>query len=302
MLEQRALAHCAAREAELRPYLGQYNSFSLKEKFTSYEELMTLEVCEKREKRFQLGVPLDSYLERIVQDEKGREVMMGIRFRNLNTDRPFVFAWPSFKVEEEDIFLLKEMARREFQEFSPLYLSLPMAPDYKSKIHKYSYDMVTVLGHFKHWEPFKLDEGLEIRKLENLNFYPEYQREYDLFHKSVPALSGEVEIEDEETLQEAMKLNLAYSFHVKDDFAGIILATEREYAGVPGIAYSEKFLYSRFRGKGYSVPMQKAFLNEISKRDYEVYWGTILYANKPSLRSALSTKRQICEMDIFFDL
>lgn len=299
-----------SRFNNLYPYLNEYGDAQtikrgIEEDFDSLYELADMEICKKRHQFFALaGVSPEDYKERLLSLGDGKEAFVGIRFQGLNIKRPFVSVWLNFSdIDSRELKRILKIIKDEFQIFNPLKILLGLEPDLEFEGIDYYLDDYILIGNLLDLKKEIIDNRLvSIELATEMDFYEDYSREYDLFHKESPVLAGEVRKESFDDLKKAMDDSLLFKVMIDQKFVGVIAGRVEEKYGVKGICVLEKFLFSDFRNKGYGNIFQQLFINELAKRDYKILWGNIFHKNYGSLKTALGTGRKIVETIYCFDL
>ena len=272
-------AFVQARLNNLKPYIGSLEPVEVLKKGVEAHldellELGEISKCQKGADFFKLpGIQAEDFKERVISLEDGGEVLVGIRFRGLNTEEAFVHFWPNFSdFKRLDFMELRQIAKREFGKFSPKWFALALSPGRSFQGENYFEDLLTVLGEVKLLSRDVFFEDVQIEQVSKVDFYGHYLDEYHRFHQSVPRLKKEVKPEKKEDLEISAKSGLLFKIHVGSKFAGIISGLEEKRFGISGVCVLEKFLFENFRAKGLSTGVQKLFINQLERKGLKTHF------------------------------
>lgn len=287
------------------PYFKPYESEliirnSIELEFDDLLELGDLEVCKKRHAFFkESGGAVEDFREKILDLGNNKFALVGIRFKGLNINKPFVSAWTNFlNITDEDLKLISN----EFKMFNPRHISIDLPVD-KSLEMKSTQKDYLVIGDLKKLANIEFkSKRVSLELAEELNFYEEYSQEYDIFHKANPELALEVKKESSEDLEESIQDKVLYKILVDGKCAGIMAGRVEDKYGVKGLCVLEKVLFSKYRKQGFGHDFQQLFINEMAKRDFKIIWGTIYHENYSSLKTAISTGRQVVQTSYFLPI
>ena len=262
------------------------------------------EVCLDRCHFFNLkGTTPDDYKERILELSDNKFLLAGIRFLGLDITKPFVSVQTNFKDLNENIVSeIFDLVWKNFSMFKPQSIHLTLPSDFKISIPTMQIDRYTVVGvvdDIIEKELTSISDSIELVALTNLEFYDEYIKEYEIFHKRNPALSSVVKAESIDDFKEAIQDELLYKIIINGSTAGLIAGLARDYYGLKGVNILEEILFDTFKGKGFGAYIQKAFTLKLKNR-YFVLWGTISDLNLPSLKTALKNGRRVTEIEYIF--
>lgn len=290
-----------ARYELLRPIdlISLDNAIVLEQITNELKELETLstdDVCQKRYARFEIpgSVPKD-FQERIISLENGDFILAGIRFRNLELDRPFVSAWSSSSKTSTDI--ITDCIKKEFSIFKPKFLEMRLP---HSNFYDANIDRLVVAGLIKEM-PNLHSEKVQLRAALSIDFYDRYLEEYEAFYKKDPELRHEVRTESPDGFDEPLKEGLLFKVFINEKFAGIMAGQKSDLYGRKGLCVYEELLFQKFKGQGYGPLVQNAFAKKF-ENEFELLWGTISPLNYRSLKTAFRNGRKITEADYFFRL
>lgn len=261
------------------------------------EPLGSEDVCLKRHSRFGiLGSSPEDFKERIIDLENGDFILAGIRFKNLELDKPFVSVWSSS--EKISVEFITEVIKKEFWIFKPKFLQ--MVFPYANETQSTSMDRFIVAGAVKAI-PNLLSDEVELHSVTSIDFYQRYKEEYEAVYQKDPELRHEIRMEDFEDFEDLLKEGLLFKVFIKGNFAGIMGGKPSNLYGCSGVCIHEEILFQDYKGQGYGPLIQNAFARKLENR-FELLWGTISPKNVRSLKTALRNGRKITEVEYFFDL
>lgn len=260
------------------------------------EPLSSEDVCLKRHARFHVsGSSPKDFQERIFNLDNGDFILAGIRFRNLELDKPFVSVWSSSsKISVE---VIANCIKKEFAVFKPQFLRMRFP--YPHSTHA-NIDSLTVAGLIKEM-PTLHSQEIELRPATSVDFYDRYLEEYEAFYQKDPELRHEVRTESLEGFDEPLKNGLLFKVFIKESFAGIMAGQKSDLYGRKGLCVYEELLFQEFKGQGYGPLIQNAFVKKL-EHQFELLWGTISPLNPRSLKTALRNGRKITEADYLLKL
>lgn len=268
-------------------------------------ELSLPEVYIERFNYFKLdGTTAKDFRERILEVEKDKFIMAGIRFRGLNVNRPFISIVANFAITSDRLLGLAQLIKKEFSIFKPIAFQFHLPSEVELIAPELGIDRYTIAGTLEniieHKTPERI-ETVEIFELSNTEFYDDYLNEYKIFHEKNHNLKDEVKPESLEDFKEAIDNQLLYKVIIENKHAGIIAGSAFNYYGIEGVCILEEILYDSFKGKGHGVYLQKEFAKKLRGR-YQLLWGTISSLNQPSLKTALRNGRKVEEIEYSFKI
>ena len=302
-----------ASKAELYRSVEHFRSFdqkaflhSIRQEVESLAELQSSEICLKRSLHFNLaGVGPDDYKERILYLNETHFILAGIRFRGLDVTQPFVSVLGNFKdIKYIPFDKIGELIKEEFKVFRSICFHMSFPGEKIIPAHNFKIDRYTVMGNIQAIVEQKLKsipDKVEIKALNEMNFYDDYVREYDILYKKSPQLKSEVKIESLESLLEAASENLLFEVIINGKRAGVIAGYVENYFGLNQVCILEELLFEKYRGKGFGVYLQKAFAQKMQGH-FEILWGHISQLNPSSLKTALKNGRKVTEIEYSFSL
>lgn len=268
-------------------------------------ELSLPEICSTRCDYFKLdGTTAEDFRERILEVEKDKFILAGIRFRGLNVNKPFISIVANFEITADRLSVLAKLIKKEFSIFKPMAIQFHMPSEVELNAPDLGVDRYTLVGSVSDLIECKLPERaetVELVELSNTDFYDEYLNEYKIFHEKNYHLQDEVKPESLEDFTEALSNKLLFKILLDNKHAGIIAGSASDYYGVQGAYIFEEILYDSFKGKGLGVYLQKEFAKKLLGR-YQLLWGTISSLNQSSLKTAIRNGRKIEGIEYSFNL
>lgn len=268
-------------------------------------ELSLPEVYIERFNYFKLDGPAaEDFRERILEVEKDKFIMAGIRFKGLNIKKPFISIIANFVITNNMLPILGELIKNEFSVFKPVAFQFQLPSESELIAPELEVDRYTIVGPVEDLIEHKLPdrtEKVELVELKTTEFYDEYLNEYKIFHEKNPNLKDEVKPESLEDFKDSIANQLLYKIIIENKHAGIIAGSAFDYYGIQGVCILEEILYDSFKGKGLGAYLQKEFAKKLQGR-YQLLWGTISSLNPPSLKTAFRNGRKIEEIEYSFNL
>jgi GNAT superfamily N-acetyltransferase len=251
------------------------------------DEIASPEACALRAERFYLH-----------GHENGRLIIGGLRFRKLNPAFPFVHFLANFSITEDDIARFQELTKRTYGIARPRGFTIRQAPDlFKNTEHeKWSH---TLWARTRDIPEASLPSSLSAAWNTQVDFYPDYEREYEEFFKLHSETAEYLKLESLSDLNRQAQDGLLLSVYDSLGWGGVIGGVALDFYGFPCLYIFEIFLAKRLRGKGIARTLQASFIRRLSDRFSHIY-GHINDANLPSLRTAHSLNRKVVESEYFF--
>jgi len=255
----------------------------------------------KRHQRFAIpGTRPEDFTEHVMETRDGL-VCCGIRHAGLDPQRPFVQLGASFPIEGP------EHARQVatgfsdlFAPFSPLavqyWAATPGDADYIGSVY-----LVQEAEELRRRAPWRTEESLELRRVEDDGYYDWYRRGYEAFHARHPQLRHKVPVNDKEVMEVCRQAGLVSLGFIKGDPVGLVAAEPTPLLGRDGLYFVELFVDQAWRGRRLAPALQRAFVHQFGTPE-QLVWGTIAADNLPSLRTALSNGRRAIRYECFAPL
>lgn len=262
------------------------------------------------------GAAVADYYNRIIVCPSGLEVVVGIRFKDLNLEKPFVALLAQtkpFVTLDDSNFLKMEVAstysmfrpqwlRAYISSAHPLWMGL-FSPEYAGKA-LVAATIETVAASAEKYEDqnsiLQSNENIKLKRARNTLFYGQYVQAYEHAHKVFPAAREWARLETEEDLSELVAESTLYEIYVNEKWAGIFAGSNTVSHGLQGFCVSEIILAPELRLKRLARTVQKIaaqtlILDGVPANHW--FYGTIGWANVPALKTALSADRKVFGME-----
>ena len=244
------------------------------------------------------GATPEMYNHRILEVAQ-RQVMLGIRFKAMNPDFPFVDVVRSSEAitNQTQVDAIKAVIRKEFAIFKPKAARFCQPSHLEYQFPNGTGDkrflaapLTTILELPK---PENLDR-IQLIRAENLDFYPRYAAIYDQLYLERPWLP---EVASMETLEDMKSYLEGVTFEVFLDgnWAGITSFDRSIEHGLSGWYTNEIVLEKHARGQGIGASLQhivaQTLLQHSQTTESDLLWGTIGAVNMPMLKTATRAGR-----------
>ncbi|MEZ4913324.1 MAG: hypothetical protein R2798_04650 [Chitinophagales bacterium] len=268
-------------------------------------KLTELNKAETKEKRWAfLKIPHtkpDDFAEIQLQIADTKKIIAGIRHFNQQKDKAFVAIQTNFITHKEELKdIYKQYLGNIFGKFSPQYLRYftrqKIAAD---KIG--SCFMVQRIATILEESPYAEEQNITLISPQNAAYYTWYEKEYQKFHLKNPSLAHSVPVNDLAYMENSRAINLLKEVHYNGQVIGLIAGIEETFLGHAGIYMAEILLKESWKGLGLAKVVQRKYLREINMPE-KIVWGTIDFANKPSLHTALANKREAIHYENFIKI
>lgn len=256
-------------------------------------------------------VSVSEYLPRLLRDTPLGDLWVGIRFLGGNLAAPFVELLAS-EIPITSPCLLQQtrnVIRREFERFQPLWLRFPVRPQSPWLIatplinSMIRLDMTTVIGSIaqlhKTPSPSQMDR-LRIVPVHTVDFMDELKALYADFHRDHSELKVDVTPSSPEELKSCVEDGVVLRAMVGHRSAGFIAALPEAFWGIPGYCIYEEILGTDFRGRGLGPVLQRHLIEALPTS--ALLFGTIVGTNQASMKTALRLGRVRCIEQYFYDL
>ena len=134
-------------------------------------------------------------------------------------------------------------------------------------------------------KPDKYNEE-EIKMIDNMEFYDNYVKEFEMFNSEKTEDDWSVPIESYETLYDLLKNKKLFYISIDNRFAGVFGIKRIHEKYFDGWLIVEEILYKDFRYKGYGKAVQRKVIDTIDSGDNEFFYGFIHPKNKASYKTA----------------
>lgn len=243
------------------------------------------------------------YLNHLWTLESGGQALTGIRIRGGDTSRPFVDAVALTQPpgsEAAVVQVAQELVAR-YAAFAPRHVRFWIPEGQEMDL--------TLLPAGSHWD-FSVVAGLvadmtkqpkpqhaeriSLRPAPNLDFYPEYVREYDDLHTANPQHAEYAHAASQEDLTDTALAGLAFEIWLDGVRSGVAAVYRDTAFGLRGFVVQEMLLYAQARGQGLGRVVQwqlaRALLPHSQPGD--TLHGTIHSDNHAALRTAEAAGRE----------
>lgn len=220
---------------------------------------------------------------------KGK-IICGIRHFSGKLERPFINISVDFDTSKEELIqVYNEHAAKYFEKFTPKEIRI-----FESKSHDSTdYNnccMVQKAGIIKNNIGFEIDNQLKLKPFLDDNYYDDYVKEYQLFHRKNPQLENKVPYNDKDLMERSRAEGLLRLVEYNGNEIGLIAALKSDFLGNEGIYFLDIQIKEKWLRKGLAKSIQKLFVKEIAD-DETIIWGTIDAANLSSMKTASSNLR-----------
>jgi RimJ/RimL family protein N-acetyltransferase len=269
---------------ELDEYQRSSVYIQIAKEFDEILDLNKLNILEERSKYFGIGEPLD-YFNHLIETDEGA-VIAGIRHLGNDKNRPFVFVWPSFRINT--IQNIIKSISPFFEVFKPEHICYWSRPDCSCSNRRVVQQRF--VGRIA--EMNKYDLALS----KNENYYEWYKSEYEKFHEEKPEYINRIPANSKEIMDASFKENLLYIFNKGENIIGLISGESDTFLCEPAIYLNEILIGQSYRGKGYANRLLAGFVN-ILNADYFIC--DIDSDNTPSTNTALRSGQKVFSQENF---
>lgn len=254
----------------------------------------------------------------------GGTAIFGIRFLNGNPKEPFVGVVPDFTPnsgqvlrnsaivpgsfsELNQISLFKKLAIKHFSVFSPKYIQVWFQPSMVNSVdlpRNTNISRRVVAGFVNDilYREFSLPSGVSLESTKSDSYFDWYKNTYSEFHLDNPHYRDLIPVNTKEEMDESLSEGLLYWAKVDGEKMGLIGGVSSDLLGANGLYMNEVLLAKKFRGQGYAPIIQRLFIEQQKKRNFDLVWGTIDAQNKPSTKSALRVGRKSIREELLFPI
>ncbi len=243
------------------------------------------------------GAKKDDYREKLIEVEKDKAVIYGIRNMGGNPEIPFIQIRPNFSISsKEESLKIYDLIKEDFKLFKPLYLSFQAVrkahADFYGSVH-----MIARTSELINKEKWPHEDSIEFTNISDDSYYDWYTKGYEEFHTDHPELKNKVTINS----SESMKDTLLKLVTLGGERIGLIAGEESNFLGNSGVYFHEIFISKKWKGKGLAKAIQRKFV-EIFCSELDFVWGTIDCNNLPSYKTASSNGRRPVRYECFVNL
>lgn len=236
-------------------------------------ELNNQNVMEDRFNHFKIPETLLSdYEQKLIRIGKSDKlVLAGIRHLGGNSKKPFVYIWPNFKIDENNMKDIIENVRPYFDIFDPLYINFWISPnllsnyDINSNFTVSQKAFIADINSLQSKKYSNKNSVLKLKKIEDSDYYSWYEEKYNRFHQTKPEMKDKVPVNDFELMEACREENLLYYGMVNNEKVGIIAAEKNDIFGIKGIYINEIMITEDYQGNKYSENLLDNFINRLPK-------------------------------------
>jgi GNAT superfamily N-acetyltransferase len=230
----------------------------------------------------------------------GMQVMLGIRFKAMNPDFPFVDVVRSTQpiVDGAQVKAIKNAIRQEFVLFKPKAARFcqPSHLEYQfpngSGDKRFLAAPLTLM--LERPEPASVSR-LTLKRCQNLDFYPRYAAIYDELYLERPWLPEVARVEPLEDMEANLEQGTTFEVFLDGDWAGVISLDRSREHGLSGWYTNEIVLEKHARGRGVGAILQRVIAQTLLEHPQttasDLLWGTIGAINMPMLKTATRAGR-----------
>ena len=241
-------------------------------------ELNQAEILNSRLDWIGIGEASD-YLNRWIETNEGY-VLAGIRHFSGNREKPFVYIWPSFKIES--IGNVIESIEPHFKMFRPKHYHFWCRPDCNGSGS-------TVIQQRFIGKIQDMKENYSELEAAN-NYYDWYRAEYHEFHKRNPEYVDRIPENSQELMDRCLDEGLLYFLIEEGRKVGLIAGENEVFLGQPSVYLNEILVARAYRGKGYAKTLLGSFVNLLNAKYFLCH---IDIDNIPSTKTALWSGQKV---------
>lgn len=278
-----------------KEYIYQLDEFldsqvigQIKIELDSILDLDSDEVLKMRQAHFGIGKKND-YKHQWIKTCEGY-VLAGIRHTNGNPNKPFVFVWPSFKINDHHR-VFKEISPY-FRVFKPKHYNIWIRPDqndYKDA-QVFQQRFIGVVSDLE-------NDHLELTRPKN--YYNWYEKEHNLFIKEKQDLLDRVTINSKEMMDDCLNQKLLFQYVLHEHVIGLVAGERDVFMGLDSIYLDEIIVASDYRRKGFGKKILSSF---IGNQNVKYVTCHIDIENIGSTRIALKLGEKVFSQELFFRL
>ncbi|MEM7736213.1 MAG: hypothetical protein AAF267_10515 [Deinococcota bacterium] len=228
------------------------------------------------------------------------QAIIGIRFWNLNLDRPFVDVVVSEQLlrEDADLEAIKQAVLAPYKMFAPKHLRLFLPSHWQDDIHQWPgayweqrYLAARISDMRARPRPAQTSR-LQLVKPSDMSFYARYADLYKERVEAQPTLSEYARLETQEDMTSYLEEGTLFEVYINEAWAGLTAVTRHEEQGLRGFVVVEILLSSSVAGQGFGVALQHQLVQQLQANEDDVLFGTIDARNIASIKTAQRSGRQ----------
>lgn len=236
-------------------------------------------------------------------------IIMGIRFRNLHPNYPFIDIIPSCDISSPDIYKkLSQMAYDSYRIFNVNKLRMKCQQNYLDLIDSninYQIDFGYYANQIENCTHKNFIHSIKLELTDPTLIYDQMNKEFSDFQNEFQFLKNHVTIDPLENYQESYKENLFFSATLNGQTIGFISGGITQYFGNLGVLINSEILLKKYRKRGFGKIIQNLFIKKLfSTKKYPNFLvhGTINEKNIPSIKTALNNNRFPHLYEVFFKI
>ena len=220
--------------------------------------------------------------------------LIGIRFRGLDLNRPFVELVVSDELlpETMNTAAIKEAVGAVYELFQPKHLRFFLPSNWQGDVESWQGAywekryLAAPVSEMRSLSKPKNVERLRLHKPSDMAFYEPYTDLYERRFEAQPSLREYSRIEEEEDMAHYLEEGTLFELYVDDIWAGVIVVTRAEEQGMKGFLVVDILLEPHFSGQGLGVAAQYRLANTLETKDGDVLFGTIDSRNVSAIKTA----------------
>ena len=230
----------------------------------------------------------------------GMQVMLGIRFKAMNPDFPFVDVVRSSQAitTQTQVDAIKRAIRQKFAIFKPKTARFCQPSHLEYQFPNGTGDkrfLAAPLITMLELPEAKNLERIKLVRTENLDFYPRYASIYAELYLERPWLSEVSRMESLEDMKSYLEEGVTFEVLLDGNWAGITSFDRSQEHGLSGWYTNEIVLEKHARGQGIGASLQRivaqTLLEHPQTTESDLLWGTIGAINIPMLKTATRAGR-----------
>lgn len=213
------------------------------------------------------------------------DVVAGIRHLGGDKNKPFVFIWPSFKINS--ISKIIDEIHHNFEIFNPGCYSYWCRPDCNNS------NETTFQQRFVGRIDEMVTNNIPLQKFES--YYEWYKSEYAKFHQEKPEYINRISVNSKETMDKSLQQGLLLFSLQDEQIVGLIAGENDFFLDKPAVYLNDILISQNHRGKGYASKLLASFTGIL---DAEYFICEIDSDNIPSTNTALRSGQKIFSQEI----
>jgi len=244
------------------------------------------------------GSEPSDYKNQIIELSKGRKLMTGIRFFNLEKDKAYIeIEHTNFNQWTMDLFNETALAIQDrYKVFKPFAFRILSSADYAKQypilhIEKDLSFYVGLKGNILSInKPIKYDHVI-VERPENLDFYSLYQGAVEFYIDENPGSEQYVFCLNKKDIEQLYENQTLFCAYIDEQWAGVVAVDRSSEKYLEGYIIMEEILIKKFRGRNFAPAMQRKLIELMPGDDYTLIYGEIHENNVPSRKTAARNGR-----------